>query len=131
MLGTTATNAEHARKIGFLRETDVTSFHPDRLLFEAKRLALEAQPSRLPTWLMPQGPLAGMIDRLQQEAQSRGLLTDHDTVIGDKVKSVFAKSTSFDDALARERAGFVDLLKNGLTVARIRHMLETGKPMKN
>ncbi len=130
-LGAVSSNVDEAAKRGLLRGTDVTVYHPDRLLSEAKRLALEATPLTLPEWRNPEGPLAGMIDRLQQEAKARGDLTAHDEVIGDKVKSVFAKSDSFENALERERQGFLELLHYGLTIARIRHMLETGKPMRN
>jgi hypothetical protein len=31
----------------------------------------------------------------------------------------------------KERAAFVDLCRHALTHARIRHMLETGKPLRN
>jgi hypothetical protein len=36
-----------------------------------------------------------------------------------------------EDALAKERSEFIELCKKALTVTRIRHMLESGKPLKN
>ncbi len=130
-LGTVSSNGPDALKRGFLRETDRVIFHPDRLLYEAKQMALQAEPTPVSSWLRPEGPLAGMIDRLLAESKSRGEMTDHDASIGQSVKTVFAKSVSLDDALAKERSEFLELCRKALSVTRIRHMLETGKPLKN
>ncbi|MBX3118914.1 MAG: enoyl-CoA hydratase/isomerase family protein [Fimbriimonadaceae bacterium] len=129
--GYTSANADEARAKGYLRPTDVTVYHPDRLLTEAKKLATTVKPIGSPEWLTLSGPLVGMIDQLQNEAKAKGEMSDHDEVIGDKMKAVFAKATSFEDALAVERAGFVDLCKQGLSQARIKHMIEIGKPLRN
>ena len=129
--GTVAPNADVARELGYLRATDYTVYHPDRLITEAKKIALQAQPYDLPQWSMPEGPVGGMIDKLEDDAKARGELTDYDTVIGDKIKAVFVKSTSYEDALAKEREEFVDLCNRPLTHTRIKHMLENGKPLRN
>ncbi|MEA2552409.1 MAG: 3-hydroxyacyl-CoA dehydrogenase [Fimbriimonadaceae bacterium] len=129
--GTTAPNADQARELGYLRPTDVTVYHPDRLLAEAKAAALKASHSDLPAWKQMEGPVGGIIDRLLDDGKSRGTLTDYDRVIGDKVKCVFVKPTSYEEALVRERQEFVDLCGRPLTLARIRHMLENGKPLRN
>jgi 3-hydroxyacyl-CoA dehydrogenase len=131
VLGTVATNAEEARKIGYLRREDVTVFHPDRVLTEAKRLALTVGPRQEPAWAETAGPVAGMIDQAVKDLIKAGEATDHDAFIGEQIKQVFAKAHSFEAALGRERAAFEALLKEGLTVARIRHMLDTGKPLRN
>lgn len=129
--GTVSPNADSARIDGYLRNTDVTVYHPDRLITEAKKIALTAQHHDLPHWLTLEGPVGGMIDRLQDEAKAKGELTDYDTVIGDNIKAVFVRSTSYEDALAKEREEFIDLCSRPLTLARIRHMLENGKPLRN
>ena len=49
-LGAVAPTADHARVLGYLRATDVTVYHPDRLLYEAKRLAMTSMPSPRPVW---------------------------------------------------------------------------------
>jgi 3-hydroxyacyl-CoA dehydrogenase len=130
-LGLVGTNAEHARMLGYLRPSDVTVHHPDRLLFEAKRILLEAAPLPMPEWKQVDGPVVGMIDQLQNEAKAKGQMSEYDEVIGDKIKSVFAKTDSFDEALDRERMEFLDLCRRSLTHARIKHMLETNKPLRN
>jgi class 3 adenylate cyclase len=77
------------------------------------------------------GPVGGMIDRMQEEMKARGEISDYDETIGDKIKAVFAKPTSFEEALEAERTEFRDLLHHALTIARIKHMLEHGKPLRN
>lgn len=130
-LGMVSANAPDAQKKGFLRANDVIVFHPDRLHFEAKQVAKAAAPNPLPDWIRPEGPIAGIMDRRMAESQSRGEMTDHDVVIGQGVKAVFAKGVSLEDALAKERSEFLELCRKALSVTRIRHMLETGKPLKN
>jgi 3-hydroxyacyl-CoA dehydrogenase len=48
-----------------------------------------------------------------------GGATDITTPVGD------------DDLLQLERAAFMTLIKQPATLARIEHMLETGKPLRN
>jgi 3-hydroxyacyl-CoA dehydrogenase len=129
--GTVATNADQARDLGYLRRTDVTVYHPDRLITDAKTLALAATAHDLPQWSIPEGPIGGMIDKLEADAKAKGDLTDYDTLIGDKIKAVFVKSASYEDALAKEREEFLDLCSRPMTLTRIKHMLENGKPLRN
>lgn len=131
MEGTVASNPDAARALGYLRPTDVTVYHPDRLYTEAKRQVQLAQPWTRPAFQRPEGPITGMIDRAQDEAVKRQGFSEYDRTIGEKIKAVFAKTQSYDDALELERREFVDLCNKALTHARIRHMLETGKPLRN
>lgn len=129
--GFTSACADAARKVGVMLPSDRTCYHPDRLLEEAKQAALKVEPRPDNSWDVPAGPLGGMIDQAQDNLKSKGDFSSHDELIGDKIKHVFAKATSRDDALRVERVGFEDLCKNGLTAARIKHMLDTGKPLRN
>jgi 3-hydroxyacyl-CoA dehydrogenase len=129
--GTLSSNADDARRIGYLRDEDITIYHPDRLLTEAKALALNATPLARPDWQEVTGPIKGMIDRMLQELVKLGVISNHDTVIADKVKHVFADATSWDDANNRERTSFVELCREGLSQARIKHMVDTNKPLRN
>lgn len=129
--GVTAGNADFARSLGLLRAADVTVYHPDRLLTEAKSLALAAEPTSRPMWKIPEGPMAGMLEKQMQDAIAAGRLTEYDEVIGNKIKQVFAKSSGYEDALERERMEFLELCFKALTQARIKHMLENGKPLRN
>jgi 3-hydroxyacyl-CoA dehydrogenase len=129
--GFVSASADEARKFGLMRGTDVTVYHPDRLIYDAKQLAMKITVSPVEVWAPPQGPIGGMIDKAQDELKARGDFSAHDELIGDKIKYVFTKAGSYEDALRLERSGFLELCKAGLTVARIKHMLETGKPLRN
>lgn len=129
--GTISTSADHARTLGYLRQTDVTVYHPDRLLMDAKRLAQTAGITKRPDWHTPEGPLSGMIDREIEEGRKQGMFSDHDKSIGDKFRVVLAKAQSYEDALRLERVEFLDLCHKALSHARIRHMVENNKPLRN
>lgn len=130
-LGQLSINADDARRYGYLNRDDVTVYHPDRLLMDAKALALKATAKPLPTWQPISGPLKGMIDSMQQELVAKGVLTQWDQTISDKSKGIFSRANSLDEAIQLEREAFIALCKEGLSVARIKHMLESGKPLRN
>ena len=130
-LGTIFRCADEARSRGFLRRDDVTVYHPDRLVTDARALATDVSAQGEPEWKTVAGPVAGMIEQMQAELTKKGELTGHDGLISDKIKAVLAKADSFEDALARERSGFVELMQEGLTQTRIRHMVETGRTLRN
>ncbi len=129
--GTLSMNSEQAKALGFLRPTDITCFHPDLLLTTARKVVLLPAPEPASDWKTEMGPLSGMIDRGLSELHKAGKLSEKDVQIGHALRNVFAKSSGTPDALTRERHEFVELCKDALTVARIRHMLETGKPLRN
>lgn len=129
--GQVSTCAGDALSLGYLRPKDVILTHPDRLITDAAKLAREAEPRAIPIWKSMEGPLTGMIDQALNEAKSKGEFTEHDVVIGQRIKEVFKFSGTFDEALRREREEFIEILQEGLSVARIKHMLETGKPLHN
>jgi len=129
--GTISTSADNARTLGYLRQTDATIYHPDRLLTEAKRMAITAGQAKRPYWHTPEGPIGGMIDRELDEGKRQGVFSDHDKTIGDKIRVIFAKAVSYEDALRFERTEFVDLCKKALTHARIKHMVEHNRPLRN
>ncbi len=130
-LGLVSGNAEEARILGYLRASDVTCFHPDRLLSTAKKLAQEATSAPRPVWVQFEGPINGLIDREMEGLHQRGSLSDYDKLIADRIRAIFAKSTSYENALELERKEFADLAFKALSHARIRHMLENGKPLRN
>ena len=129
--GRVSANADEARELRLIRSTDITCYHPDRLIAEAKKEALRAAPVSRPVWKPIEGPLTGMIDRLMEQARSKGTITEYDESIGQKIKSVFSKTESYEDACERERTEFAELCFRALSQARIRHMLENGKPLRN
>lgn len=129
--GFVSANADDARSVGLLSPSDVTVYHPDRLLFEAKTVAMQVEPAGDFDWAVPPGPIGGMVDRELEGLAAKGEFSAHDSLIATQIKHVFTKPTSFQGALDEERMGFLTLCRTGLTLARIRHMLETGKPLRN
>lgn len=129
--GTLSANADDARRLGFLRDEHITVYHPDRLLTEAKKLALTAKPLVRPVWQEVSGPIKGMIDQMQTELIAAGSFSEYDAQINDKVKNVLTNASSFEDAVERERHAFVELCREGRSHARMKHMVDTGKPLRN
>ena len=129
--GETATSADQARAFGYLRPFDITCYHPDRLISTAVAAARLAKPLERPFWSSVEGPLTGMIDRAQEQAVARGTLTAYDETIGDKIKTIFAKVSTYEEALSRERSNFIELTRKALSQARLRHMVENKKPLRN
>jgi len=129
--GRVSASAPEAVHLGFLRSTDVVEFLPDRLLWRAKQVARDSGPGALPKWTSVAGPLTGMIDQALATRRAQGVLTDYDVQIGERIKAVFARSNDYADALAKERAEFVDLLTRPFTQVRIKHMRENGRPLRN
>ena len=129
--GTTASGAYAARKLGFLRESDEIVVQPDALLAAAVRAARNVRPDPTPAWTPVGGPLPGMIDDQFQRLRAKGEATELDILIGERIKSIFIKATDPIDSAERERLEFMDLIRRPLCQARIRHMIENGRPLRN
>ena len=72
------------------------------------------------------------------ELQRQGKATPHDGAVALKLAEVLTggdaditDEVSEDQLMALERKAFMALLKNPKTLARMEHMLETGKPLRN
>jgi 3-hydroxyacyl-CoA dehydrogenase len=129
--GIVATNADLARFSGLLRPTDLTEYLPERLLTTAKRVAQTVVPGPSGSFPLPEGPLVGIIDRGLADRRARGGLTDHDVAVGQRIRQVIARTASYEECLDRERSETVDMGSKALTLARLRHMIEVGKPLRN
>jgi 3-hydroxyacyl-CoA dehydrogenase len=135
-------SAAEARDALMLREGDGITMNRDRLLADAKAKALalaagyqppKPQPISLPG---PTGAAAlklGVTDLVHQ-----GKATAYDAVVAEKLAEVLSGGdtdmtleTSEDQLLALERRAFQSLVREPRTLARIEHMLETGKPLRN
>lgn len=129
--GTVAPNAESARSEGFLRPTDVTCHHPDRLLFDAKQAIVNWTATPRPEWKPVEGPLPGMIERAITEAHRTNRLSEYDLTISAAIRAIFAKTDQYAEGLLKERTSFIDLCGRALTRARLQHMIEKKKPLRN
>jgi 3-hydroxyacyl-CoA dehydrogenase len=141
-LATVARSAEEARDILVLRPDDVITMNRDRLLADAKArvlaLAENYAPPAAQTIALP-GPTAKVaIDLAVEGFRQSGKATPHDAVVAGQLATVLSggdtditDTVSEDDVLALERDAFVDLALHPQSMARVSHMLKTGKPLRN
>ena len=135
-------SAAQAREMGILRKTDGITMNRDRLLADAKALALKlAETHKVPE--KREIVLAGASGRVALEQAvagfaKTGMATKHDVVVSRALARVLTggdtdiiEPVSEQKLLDLEREGFLGLLKTSATLARIEHMLETGKPLRN
>jgi 3-hydroxyacyl-CoA dehydrogenase len=137
-----AKSAFEAREMLLLRPTDGITMNRDRLLADAKRRALsmvegyqppEPKPIRLPG-ASGRAALRMAVD--QQAALGRA--TPHDIVVCEHLATALTggkrdhtEETTEEELLRLERQSFMALLKTPATLARVEHMLETGRPLRN
>lgn len=136
-------SAEDARCLGFLRRGDPVSVNPRRLIGEAKEtvLAMARNGYRppLPARVRVTGePGYAALQLIIYTMREGGYATDHDALIAGKVARVLAGGSVSPGTLVSEqylldleREAFLSLLGHPRTRDRIRHMLSTGKPLRN
>jgi len=138
-----ATSAAEAQEALFLRPTDGITMNRDRLLADAKAKALELveagyQPPEPPEITLP-GPSGRVALEMAVDGfVANGKATAHDAVVSKRLAVVLTggdtdltETVTEDDLSRLEREAFLDLIKTPATLARIEHMLETGKPLRN
>ncbi len=138
-----STSAADARANGFLGPRDRIVFNRDYLIGEAKKEVLDmvsagyAPPVRRPIPVMGEAG-QGMIDAELYNMKSAQFVSEHDAFLASRIAFVLSggqarTSTKVDEEvlLTLERQAFIDFLKQEKTVARIDHMLKTGKPLRN
>jgi 3-hydroxyacyl-CoA dehydrogenase len=140
---TVATSAEEARDLGFLRQTDRITLDPDAVLADAKAdvLALVAMGYRPPEPKAVKVPGRDGLAALKiaiHTMKGGGYLSDYDAHLGRVLGSVLCGGDvpagtvlTEQDFLDLERKAFVELCRQEKTMARIMHMLESGKPLRN
>lgn len=138
-----AKSADDAREIGYLKESDGITMNRDRLLFDAKQKALELSANYAPP--QPQTvPLPGpsgkyALELAVADLRKSGKATPYDVVVCEALGEVLSGGpdadptvpTEEDRILELERTQFMQLVRNEGTMARIEHMLEKGKPLRN
>ncbi|MGO9391719.1 FAD-dependent oxidoreductase [Rhodoblastus sp.] len=137
-----SSSAFQAQELGFLRATDGVTMNRERLLADAKARALalvKDYKAPEPALVVLSGPsgrqaLRNAIDT----AFAAGRIKPHDRVVAETLAEVLSGGASDptrpqpeDVLFDLERAGFMELVRTEPTRARIRAMLETGKPLRN
>jgi len=141
---TVSTSAAHARELGLLRDADAVSMNRDRLLEDAKALALERvregyQPPVRRTAIPVGGEtLLAALKLGVHLAWRAGRISDHDAVVGRALANIIAggrlpHQTTVGEQylLDLEREAFKSLCGEKKTQERIQYTLKTGKTLRN
>jgi 3-hydroxyacyl-CoA dehydrogenase len=141
---TTAKSAQDAKEIGYFRATDGVTMNRDRLLYDAKQQALRLSENYTPPIPVTDIRLSGKSGLLAltmavNDLHKSGKATDYDVVVSTALARILSGGDKADmntpltehDILKLERTEFMNLVKQSGTLARIQHMLDTGKPLRN
>jgi 3-hydroxyacyl-CoA dehydrogenase len=138
-----SSSAAEARANGFLGPLDRIVFNRDHLIGEAKKEVLEmvdkgyAPPIKRKIRVFGQAA-SGMIDVEIFNMLSGKFITEYDAFLAKRIAYVISGGNVRDNSeieedviLKLEREAFVDFWKEEKTIARVEHMLNTGKPLRN
>jgi 3-hydroxyacyl-CoA dehydrogenase len=138
-----STSAAEARAFRFLRDGDGISMNPERLLDDARQLALSLIPGYAPGAPRTDITVSGeggyaLMKMGVWMAHRGGYISDHDAVVGEKLAHVLSGGrltgtprVSEQYLLDLEREAFLSLCGRPETQQRMQHMLKTGKPLRN
>ncbi|MBM3771081.1 MAG: 3-hydroxyacyl-CoA dehydrogenase [Acidimicrobiia bacterium] len=142
--GRVSTSARHAHELGYLRDVDGETMNRDRLMADAKQLAMARvregyRPPAKRTAIPVGGETVFAALKLGIHLAWRaGRITDHDVVVGRALARILAggelphrTTVSEDYLLDLEREAFLKLCGERKTLERIQHTLKTGKPLRN
>jgi 3-hydroxyacyl-CoA dehydrogenase len=142
-LAKVAKSAAEAKELRFLRPTDAITMNRDRLLYDAKQRALqllaEGYKPPEPKEIRLPGPTGKAALELAVDGfHKQGKALDHDVTVSTALAEVLSGgATDFtvpiteDQIQKLEKKAFLGLLHTGPTLARMEHMLTTGKPLRN
>jgi 3-hydroxyacyl-CoA dehydrogenase len=138
-----STSAADARANGFLGPRDRIVSNRDHLIGEAKKEVLKmldegyAPPVKRKIKVMGQAA-QGMAAAQISDMLSGRFISEYDAFLAKRIAYVISGGDVRDNAeveedviLTLEREAFIDFLKEEKTQARIEHMLNTGKPLRN
>lgn len=135
-------SAALARDLGYLRKDDGITMNRDRLLADAKQKALSLvegyQPPEKPVFRLPGAAGRVAFNGAVADFAKKGVATPYDVVVASRLANIVTggeadiiDEVSEDQLLKLERAAFMESVKDARTQARVEHMLETGKPLRN
>ena len=141
-MATVAKSAAEARELRFLRPHDGITMNRDRLLADAKAQALALVTGYTPP-VPPEFKLAGasaktVLEMAVDGFRRLGKATAHDECVAKTLAGVLSggdtdvtEVLTENELLSLERNAFMALVRQPATLARIEHLLETGKPLRN
>jgi 3-hydroxyacyl-CoA dehydrogenase len=138
-----STSAADARANGFLGPSDRIIFNRDYLIGEAKKDVLKmvdegyAPPRKRKIKVLGQAA-QGMVNAEISNMLNGKFISEYDAFLAKRIAYVISGGDVRDNAqieedviLTLEREAFIELLKEEKTLARIDHILATGKPLRN
>jgi len=137
-----AKSAEQARSMGFLAPNDQITMNRDRLLADAKARALELseayEPPEPRTYNLPGLSGRTALQLAVKDLTLSGQATPHDVVVTNELAWILSggdtdmtETVDEDDILSMEREAIGKLGRHEDSLARMEHMLATGKPLRN
>jgi len=138
-----STSAADAQKLGLLDRADSISMNPERLIGDAKALALSLVPQYSPGVPRTDVKVAGengfaLLKLGAWSARQGRFISDYDVTVAEKLGNVLTggrltgeQTVSEQYLLDLEREAFLSLCGNPKTQERMQHMLKTGKPLRN
>ncbi len=136
-------SAYEAKEIGFLTDCDSITINRDYLIHDAKQVALNLvregfKPGRVKKVKMVGRDGFGYLKMLIYNMKMGGWITEHEAKIATHIAKVLTggdvlPGTVMDEweILDLEREAFLSLCGEPKTQERIRHMLTTGRPLRN
>ena len=138
-----ATSAEEAKAFGFFRATDGVSFDRARQLHETKQRAVGLaqggyHPPAPRAYKLPGESGIATLEMMVNTLVAGKYASEHDAKIAMKLANVLCGGPSGgthavteDEILELEREAFLSLCGEPLSQARMQHMLQTQKPLRN
>jgi 3-hydroxyacyl-CoA dehydrogenase len=139
-----STSGPEAIKLGYLRPTDKMTVNRDYLIEDAKKTVLAMNmEGYTPPRPLEEIRVAGentfaMVKLGLWSMHESGYITEHDVTVSEKIGYVLCGGNVLADTkvseqylLDLEREAFLSLCGHPMTQARIQHMLNTGKPLRN
>jgi 3-hydroxyacyl-CoA dehydrogenase len=138
-----STSAEDARRMRFLTPADGITMNPERLVADAKAVALALAPGYRPVKPATDIPVSGETGFAAMKlgawmARQGGYVSDYDMVIAEKLAYVLSggrltgdQKVSEQYLLDLEREAFLSLCGQSKSQERMQHMLRTGKALRN
>lgn len=142
-LAKVSTSAEEARELGLLKESDRITMNADRLLLAARATARYladqgyAPPPDAPIRVMGRKGIAAT-EAILYNLRTGQQISDHDLLVARRLAHVMCggdipegSEVAAEYLLDLEREAFLDLLGQPKSQERMRHILKTGKPLRN
>lgn len=141
-LASVSKSAFDARELLYLSASDSITMNKNRLLSDAKTKALalakDYAPPKPYLYPMPGKTAKVLMDMGIKAFHLIGKATDYDVIVSGQLAHVlsggecdFTAPLTEDNILALELEAFLALVKQPGTLARLDHMLKTGKPLRN